>query len=401
MIEAAERIQARLLALAACTDGPGLTRLYLSPAHARAIALVRGWMEQAGLRTRLDDAATLIGSRPGPDAAPALVLGSHIDTVRDAGRYDGCLGVLAAIEAAAAAAPLPYPIEVRAFGDEEGVRFPVTLTGALATAGRVDPASLSATDADGVSLRAALAGFGCDPDRLARNQDRPRAFAYLELHIEQGPVLEHLDRPLAIVTGIASAARFAVEVTGRAGHAGTVPMHLRQDALAAAASMVIAVRQAVQGTGGVATVGRLTVAPGAVNVIPGHVALTIDLRAPTDAERDEIASRIRDQLRQAADAGHVGLAITTTHRAPAAPCDPRLRHLLAGAVEAPVELASFAGHDAMAIAQACPIGMLFVRCAGGVSHHPDEAVSTGDIAAALASLVRALRSLDPAEFEAP
>ncbi len=399
MIEAAERIQSRLRELAACTDGPGLTRLYLSPAHRRATGLVRGWMEEAGLRTRLDDAATLVGTRPGADGIPALLLGSHLDTVRDAGRYDGCLGVLAAIELAHAAPSLPYPVEVRAFGDEEGVRFPATLTGSRSTAGRFDPACLDLADIDGITLRDALASFGLDPDRLARNQDRARAFAYLELHIEQGPVLEHQDRALAVVTGIASAARLAVEVTGRAGPAGPVPMHLRQDALAAAASMVTAVREAPRGTGGVATVGQITVAPGAVNVIPGHARFTVDLRAPTDAEREALETRIRARLRRVAEAERITLDIALTHQAAAAPCDGRLRRLLARCMADPIELASFAGHDAMAIAPLCPIGLLFVRCAGGISHHPDESASTADVAAALTALLRTLQALDPAEFD--
>ena len=399
----AERIEARLRELARCTDEPGrITRLFLSPAHRHAAALIRSWMDDTGLATRLDASATLVGTRPGPRPdSPVLLLGSHFDTVRDAGRYDGCLGIVAAIEALSAAGPLPFAVQIRAFGDEEGVRFPVTLTGAHACAGRFDPAWLDARDADGIALGDALRAFGGDPSQL--DTCRPHAFAYLELHIEQGPILEKNGAPLGVVSAINGATRSAVTVRGRAGHAGTVPMMLRQDALVAASAMIIAVRAAATARPGVvATVGCINARPGATNVIPGQVTFSIDLRAPEDGLRTDAQATIERALHAHAASERVEVAIARTHHAPSVACDPRLRQLLAGAIEAarlPVlHLPSGGGHDAMAIASLCPIGMLFVRCAGGISHHPDEAVATEDIAHAVAVLTTTLRTLDPSDF---
>jgi allantoate deiminase len=407
--EAAE-IMRRLDELATCTETPGeISRLFLTPAHAQAIALTRAWMQQAGLQTTLDPCGTLIGVLPGPSAdAPVLLLGSHIDTVRQAGRYDGCLGVIIAIALAARARvfSLRYTIEIRAFGDEEGVRFPVTLTGAHATAGNFNPAWLAARDANDVTLATALENFGLNPEALAANTcAAQRSFAYLEIHIEQGPVLEAENAPLGVVTAINGATRFEVTVTGRAGHAGTVPMSQRQDALIAAAAMMLAIRDiACSLPNVVATVGRLNVSPGATNVIPGACQFTIDLRAPEDSMRELAQQHITAALHAAAAGNNVKLAIQQTHQAAAVTCDPRLQSTLAAAITASglpvVHLPSGAGHDAMAIAALCPVGMLFVRCAGGISHHPDESVTESDVDAALRVMTLALQSLDPAGFAA-
>ena len=399
---------ARLDELAGCTDQPGeITRLFLSPAHRHAAALVRGWMSQAGLEAHLDSSGTVVGVRKGaPPHRPRLLIGSHIDTVRRAGRYDGCLGVMLGIAAAARLrdVALPYTLEIRAFGDEEGVRFPVTLTGAKATAGRFDPAWLAVRDTEGISLAEALERFGLDPaSLLAGSCTANDAFAYLEVHIEQGPVLETLDAPLGIVSAINGASRYEVRVTGQAGHAGTVPMATRQDALVASAAMVLAVRQvALAQEGVVATVGRLAVLPGAANVIPGNCVFTVDLRAADDRVRDAAEDRLFQELRAAAACYGTQVSIERTHAAPATQCDARLQAHLARAVAAqglPAHvMPSGAGHDAMAVASLCPVGMLFVRCAGGISHHPDEAVTESDVAAALEAMVTTLRHLDPAEF---
>ena len=392
----ARRIQARLAQLAQCTDEPGrITRLFLSPAHRRAIELIDGWMTEAGLATTLDAAGTLVGTRPGPPGAPTLLLGSHIDSVRDAGRYDGCLGVLAAIEAAGAL----DAIEIRAFGDEEGVRFPVTLTGARATAGTFDPAWLDQQDADGITLDAARRAFQLPADIGACKSG---AFAYLELHIEQGPVLEAHGVPVGIVTAISGTSRSLATILGRAGHAGTVPMVGREDALAAAAAMILAVRDIARARGIVATVGRIDAKPGAANVIAGEAAFTIDLRAPEDHLRLEAQAELDQALAAIAAREQVRLTIARTHQAPAVQCCPRLQRLLAAATRDAghpvIHLPSGAGHDAMAIADLCPVGMLFVRCAGGISHHPAEHVTTDDIAVALDVLTRTLRTIDPADF---
>ena len=404
----AAEVVARLDALAACTDSlDGITRLFLSPAHRRAVELVLGWMEQAGLRTSLDASGTVIGrSEHASDAAPVLILGSHIDTVRHAGRYDGCLGVVAAIAVAARlrGTRLPYAIEIRAFGDEEGVRFPVTLTGARATAGRFDPAWLKVKDSDGTALGEALHAWGLGGATLSENGLKAaHAFAYLELHIEQGPVLDMAGIPLGVVTAINGAARFTVTVEGRAGHAGTVPMAARQDALVAAAAMILAIRQvACAASDVVATIGQLAVSPGAVNVIPGTCVFSIDLRAPTDEQLRTADAAIRQALMTAAEIHGTRVAIARMHEAGAVACDSRLQDALSQAVSARGmeirRLPSGAGHDAMAIADLCPIGMLFVRSAGGISHDPAEFSAEPDIAAALDVLEDVLRQLEPGTF---
>ena len=404
-------ILARLDTLAGCTDQQGeITRLFLSPAHRQAVALIQCWMEQAGLEARLDDSGSVVGIRQGPvEGGPRLLIGSHIDTVRRAGRYDGCLGVMLGIALAARLRDvvLPYTLEIRAFGDEEGVRFPVTLTGAKAAAGAFDPVWLDVRDADGVSLGEALTGFGLETHVLLEGSCTARgAFAYLEVHIEQGPVLESAGAPLGIVTAINGAARFEVQVTGQAGHAGTVPMGQRRDALVAAASMVLAVQKvALAHPGVVATVGRMLVSPGAINVIPGGCVFSIDLRAAEDSVRDRAEAAISQALRAAAALHKTEIAIRRTHSAPATACDSRLQTHLADAVKSlglPVlSLPSGAGHDAMAMAAICPVGMLFVRCAGGISHHPDEAVTESDVTAALDAMTVALRNLDPSGFLRP
>ncbi len=399
----------RLDLLAACTEEEGkITRLFLTPAHAQGVALVRGWMEEAGLHTALDPSGTLVGTRPVPDA-PSLLIGSHIDTVRGAGRYDGCLGVVLGVALAARLrdTPLRYGLEIRAFGDEEGVRFPVTLTGAHATAGDFDPAWLEAADLDGIKLRQAMEKFGLDVQALVAGAcTADHVFAYLEIHIEQGPVLEAANAPLGVVTAINGAKRFSVTLTGRAGHAGTVPMAARQDALVAAAEMVLAVRSvALAHQGVVATIGRLSVLPGAPNVIPGSCVFTIDLRAPDDGLRDTAEREIFAAFEALAASHGVRLDSACLHEAPATACDARLQAHLAKALSqngfSPIHLPSGAGHDAMAVASLCPIGMLFVRCAGGISHHPDESVTEADVAAALDVMTHALQTLNPADFGTP
>jgi allantoate deiminase len=307
-----------------------------------------------------------------------------------------------AIELAAGigAHTLPYDLEIRAFGDEEGVRFPVTLTGAHAAAGSFSPSWLSATDSGGTKLDEALRDFDLDPTQLLAGTCTARCFAYLEIHIEQGPVLESLGAPLGIVTAINGAERHEITLTGRAGHAGTVPMDQRQDALVAAAHMVLAIERIARAqTGVVATVGRLGVSPDAPNVIPGRCVFTIDLRASDDAARARAAADILAELDRLAATYHVSLRRHRTHAAPAVACDPRLQACLANALRVlnlpVIHLPSGAGHDAMVMADICPIGMMFVRCLGGISHHPDEAVIANDVALACQVMRHALRELDP------
>ena len=403
--EVTARLMARLDRLARCSDGPGLTRLYLSPAHADAVRMVSGWMRDAGLAVRLDAAATLIGERAGLRAdAPMLLMGSHIDTVRDAGRYDGAFGVLAGLAALELlreqGVVLPFAVRLLAFGDEEGVRFPATLTGSRALAGTLDAGrQCAALDADGVSLGQALAAFGGDPAGLAAAAVSPPPLGFVELHIEQGPVLQAAGLAVGVVSAINGAGRYRITVTGEAGHAGTVPMAVRRDALAAAAEMLVAIRRIGAGIDAVtATVGRIEVAPGAVNVIPGRVVFTLDLRAPSDRVRELARQQIRTALDEAAALHRVGLEVERTHDAAAAPCDPALQDALeraAAAVGAATRrLPSGAGHDAMAIAACCPVAMLFVRCRDGISHHPAESIEAADALVAVRVLAAFLRAFE-------
>lgn len=381
-----------------------LTRLAWGPAWLEAVRLVRGWMEEAGLATRLDAIGNLVGRREGRTAgAPALLLGSHLDTVIDAGRFDGVLGVLlglAALEEVTAHGLDPsFALEVVAFADEEGVRFPCALTGSRAMAGTLDPAVLGLADRSGTSLAEALRACGLDPRGLAGCARKPgEILGYLEAHIEQGPVLEHEGVALGLVTAIAGATRLEVVVEGTAGHAGTVPMRLRRDALAAAAEMVLAVERLARGKEGVvATVGRLDVLPGAVNTIPGRVRFTVDLRSADDGLRTRTLEELRASVVTIAGRRNLTAQLVTVHEAPAVASSPRLVNALARAcarrgLSAP-RLPSGAGHDAMAIATIAPVAMLFVRCRGGISHDPAEHAVPADIEAALAVLVETIALL--------
>jgi allantoate deiminase len=386
-----DTIVAWLEQLAALTDEPGkLTRLYLGPAHGRAIAQVSDWMSASGMVVRLDAAANIVGRYEGARAdAPTLLIGSHIDTVRNAGRFDGTLGVLTAVAVVAKLNSerkrLPFAIEVVAFGDEEGVRFASTLTGARALAGRFDPKTLDEVDRDGVSRRAGLKTLGCDVARIsAEARDPAQTLGYLEVHIEQGPVLEHENLPVAVVTAINGASRGKVTVTGVAGHAGTVPMHLRQDAIAAAAEMVLAVERIATGTPElVATVGTVEIADSAVNAVPGLATFSLDVRSPSDAARQAAVAALRTTFAEIARRRSVTVGMSMTYDAPAAACDVRLTAALSRAIEHggyPLRhLASGAGHDAMAFKDVIPFAMLFVRCRGGISHNPAEFATLEDI----------------------
>jgi allantoate deiminase len=401
----ARRLMARLDALAAFTDDPPrLTRLCLSQSHRRAAEQFVAWAKESGLSARIDPVGNVRARYEGrrPDA-PALMIGSHIDTVRDAGRYDGALGALAALcvveGLAAQRRRLDVALEIVAFGDEEGVRFPHTLTGSRGLAGVSEPEALEQKDADGVLMRDALKAFGGDPDRLAAARAEGVA-AFVELHIEQGPVLEAEGRPLGVVTAINGATRLDAVVTGSAGHAGASPMDLRRDALAAAAEMVLAIEaRARSELELVATVGRLEVEAGAVNVIPGRVRFTIDARAPRDERRQRAVADIAAALAAIAERREVKLELTPTHEAAAYICDPTIVAGLEAAVAAvgsdPRLLPSGAGHDTMVMGQRWPAGMLFVRCKGGVSHNPAESISEDDCTIALAALTRFAEDFRP------
>lgn len=393
-------------------DGPDrLTRLYLTPEHAQAAHQVSRWMHEAGMGVHMDDAGTIVGRLDhGQTDAPTVLLGSHIDTVRNAGKYDGNLGVLIAIQAvqriAASGRSLPFALEVLAFGDEEGVRFPVTLTSSRAVAGIFDPATLDVTDNEGVPLRTALKQFGCDPDAIPAIRRKPEnILCYLEAHIEQGPVLQDRGLPVGIVTAISGATRLKVQLSGMAGHAGTVPMTMRSDACAAAAEMVLAVERVALNTGDVVgTVGRLIVTPGAVNVIASGAEFTVDLRSPDDTARATALAALRDDFARIASRRGIGLTMDAFYDEQAATCSGAVMTALEKAIAAqgvsPLRLPSGAGHDGLAMVSLCPFGMLFIRCKDGISHNPLESVMVGDVEIAVDVVTEFLLSLDPAALRA-
>jgi allantoate deiminase len=378
----------------------GLTRTYLSPAYHAAQEQLAAWMAEAGMAVRRDAAANLIGRYEGQTAgAPALVIGSHVDTVRNAGVYDGPLGILLGIEAVAAlsssGARMPFAVEVYAFGDEEGSRFPSAMLTSRAVAGTLDPAALEVVDRDGVRL-GDLLDLAAYPS-AARSPGE--ILAYLEAHIEQGPVLEAEGLALGTVTGIAAQLRFEIGLSGTAGHAGTTAMSLRRDAVAGMAEMVLAA-EAVATAGPpdlVATVGVVDVPSGAANVIAGRSRFTLDVRAGDAALRDRAADAILRQFRGIAGRRDLGLSVRQVHDLPASPCDPALMDLLdaatAEAGQRPFRLVSGAGHDAMIMAALCPTAMLFLRCRGGVSHNPAEHVEPADAEAALEVMSGFIRQL--------
>jgi allantoate deiminase len=371
-----------------------LTRRFATSAMARVNALVGGWMADAGLEVRVDAAGNLVGHLPGTDAgAGTLLLGSHLDTVRDAGAFDGPLGVLAALACVerlhADGTPPPFSLDVLGFSDEEGLRFGTAYLGSRAVAGSFGRELLALVDDDGVSLGEALRAFGDAPHDVAgASRDGERLLGYCELHIEQGPVLEERDVPVGVVDAIVGATRVELEFTGRAGHAGTVPMAARHDAVCAAAEWVVAVEAAARREPGlVATVGRLEALPGAPNVIPGAVVASLDVRHPDDALRTAAVEALHAEARRAAAARGVQVQWRVQMQTQAVALDPDLTALLAEAVSERglpvVRLASGAGHDAVALSAITGAAMLFVRCAGGVSHHPDESVQEADVAVAL------------------
>ena len=368
------------------------TRRFLTPPVRAVHALLRGRMEALGMTVRIDAAGNLRGlwQPPGPQSK-RLILGSHIDTVPNAGAFDGILGVTLALECVEIAQELklPLPIEIIAFSEEEGVRFGVPFIGSRAVAGRFDPALLKLKDAEGVTLEDAIRAFGLDPGQIGNAAIDAAALGFVEIHIEQGPVLEAEDLPVAAVTAIVGQSRHTLTWTGHANHAGTTPMHLRRDALAGAAEWIIAVESLAQRTEGlVATVGHVDVEPNAGNVIAGAVRVSLDVRHAHDSERNGAVESLLAQAE--AIAARRGLALQCTRQMdqPAVPLDERLTEFLAQAIEAaglPVKrMPSGAGHDAMVMAARVPTAMLFLRSPGGISHHPDEAVLEEDVAAALA-----------------
>jgi len=391
----AGRILERCDDLARLSDEPGMiARWYGSRSLVEASDLVASWMEEAGLAVRRDAVGNVIGRRG--DGEGTFVLGSHIDTVRDAGRYDGPLGVLLAIDAAeAVGGELPYALEVVAFADEEGGRFPLMYLGSRGWAGDLTADDSALTNALGESLGEAARALGGDPDAFGTRSAPEDILGYLEAHIEQGPVLQDADLPVGVVTAIAAQSRGIADFRGMAGHAGNTPMHLRRDALAGAAELVLEVEHLARATEGLtATVGWIGNEPNVGNVIPGHTWATYDVRHQDDVARD----RARDELEAAAHAIAERRRLDVDWRRrddlPSVPMSPRLRALLREAAPGTIELGSGAGHDAVTASRlTSEVAMLFVRCKDGVSHHPDESVRVDDVAVALDVVERFLRLL--------
>jgi len=386
--------------LAACTEEPGrITRPFASDAMRRAQVYVQEWMRRAGMTVERDNLGNLRGRYEGTGVS-TLLLGSHLDSVRDAGKYDGPLGVLVAIAAVQrvqdAGTRLPFALEVLAFADEEGLRFGSTYLGSRALVGKLGEDDLRLTDEGGISMAEAIREFGGNPTKLADDRwSGGRPLGYVEVHIEQGPVLESLGLPVGVVTAIAGQDRIRITLSGAAGHAGTVPMEQRRDALVVAAMFIVAVEQEARLRPGlVATVGRLVVEPGASNVIPGRVDLTLDVRHADDQVRLGAARRMIEDAHALAEGRGLTVDVHPMSERAAVPCSPRITSALRHAIgDAAVEVASGAGHDGVYMSEITDIGMLFVRCKGGISHNPAESVSTEDVGVAIDVLGRFLELL--------
>jgi hydantoinase/carbamoylase family amidase len=392
-------------------DPPRVTRTYLTREHREAGNRILGWMRDAGMEADFDPLGNVVGRYRGSEGGADLktvMTGSHMDSVVNAGKYDGLFGILTAIacvkDLQRRGQRLPFTFEVVAFGDEEGVRFGVTLIGSKSLAGNFDPAYLDRKDADGVTLREAIIAFGGDPAAIPRlKRDSREVVAFVESHIEQGPVLLDEGLPVGVVTSIAGGSRIRARVTGLAGHAGTVPMPIRRDALAAAAEMTLAIERhcADRADTLVGTVGKLSIAGGgAINVIPGEVEFTVDLRSGDDAKRKIALIDVEAQCQAIARRRNVSLAWEPFFELKAAPCDERLQAQFAASIERmglPVRrLPSGAGHDAMEMLGIAPIAMLFVRCGnGGISHNPLETMTAEDADIATRVLLDFLEHFDP------
>ena len=406
----ADDILGKIDALAELSENENhLTRRSLTPEHRRANDLVGSWMRNAGMQVHTDAAGNIIGRLEGLDSGtettnqPAMLIGSHLDTVRNAGRYDGMLGVVLPVVCLQHLSDneihLPYPVEIVGFCDEEGVRFPSTLIGSRAIAGTLKPDVLDERDAENISVAEALQAFGASGSIETAARASSQLLGFIECHIEQGPVLEQEDLPVGIVTAISGASRFNITVKGKAGHAGTVPMSLRKDALAASCECILEIEKLCADLQDlVGTVGQINAMPGAGNVIPGEVEFSLDLRSSDDNNRAQATAQIEEALQSIAKRRQVNIDIERTYHADGVVCDSWLTGQLGNAIKNVGyrlhSMPSGAGHDAMAIADITRVAMLFVRCRDGVSHHPDESITRDDALAAANVLISFLQQFD-------
>lgn len=391
----AQQVMQRCDILAEYSEEPGrLTRRFATPALRQASETVARWMQMAGMNVSWDQIGNLRARYEADQpVARTLLLGSHLDSVRDAGKYDGPLGVLVALACVQRLADqrrrLPFAIEILAFADEEGVRYQTAYLGSTVVAGTFDPASLQRIDADGITMAEAIRLAGGDPDHLADAQRRSDdLLGYCEVHIEQGPVLEAANLPVGVVTAIQGQSRFMVRFIGEAGHAGTVPMAMRHDSLCAAAEFILAVETtAHQQEGLVATVGMIDARPGAQNVIPGITTISLDVRHQNDTVRVATCTALRGLAKQIAARRTLRYEWQPVQEHDAVPCSAELSDVLERAIESGggtgLRLPSGAGHDAAILAAITPVTMLFVRCKGGISHNPAESVTIKDVAVAI------------------
>jgi allantoate deiminase len=381
-------------------SGTAVSRLGLSAEEQQARDLVGGWLAKRGAKVRRDPAANLF-ARLGSEG-PALLVGSHLDSVPQGGRFDGALGVLCAVEAVEslvdAGKALRHPIEVVAWADEEGARFGIGLFGSSAAFGRLPPGASDRRDRDGVSIREALQALGESGDPTAARRDRSEFSAYLETHIEQGPRLERAGVALGVVSLIVGIFHGRVMVRGRADHAGATVMGARRDALLAASELVIALERIASSVkDAVGTVGEIAVRPGAKNVVPGECLFSLDVRAPSEDGLERVLYELRQDIKRVRSERDVEIEIDTLHRVPVTPLDPSiqnaLRHATAAAGIVAPSLVSGAGHDAQNPQLAgVPTGMIFVRSTGG-SHTPREAASVEDAVAGARALAEAIEAL--------
>lgn len=375
--------------------GPGVTRMFLSDQHRALIDWLQQKAKSLDLDCTLDDSGNFVMRRPSTTPnARTLLIGSHQDSVRNGGKYDGMLGIIAPMLTLARMEPLPYHVEVIAFGDEEGVRFSSTLIGSSAIAGEFDQDILPRKDRNNIAVRDAMALFGLNPDNISSiARDPATIMGFLEMHIEQGPILEEHNAPVGLVTALTGIERHKVTIKGRAGHAGTVPMHLRDDALVKAATLVTQIHKICSETEGlVGVIGELEVKPNAVNVIPAQVDLTIELRAPDDQTRHTAREQILSFLNEIN-----GATSQCVYQKSGFYCDPQLvehiEHAIAAQGHDVIRLFSGAGHDGLAMHRLTPSAMIFVRCKDGLSHHPDEAITSQDCAIAMNVLEAVLQRL--------
>jgi allantoate deiminase len=402
--DAGKRIMGRCDELGRISEpGEGVTRLYLSPQHRVAADTLLRWMTDAGMDARVDEAGNVVGRYHSQNGGgPYLITGSHMDSVVNAGRYDGPLGVVTSLDCVAVlnarGVRFPFGIEVVAFGDEEGTRFKTTLAGSRAIAGQHGDDLLQARDDTGLTMREAMVQFGLDPLSIADAAHRPGdVVGYVEVHIEQGPVLQAKNLPVGVVTAISGQTRATVKVKGAANHAGTVPMGMRKDPLLAAGEIALAIeRIASSHDNTVGTVGFIKAEPGLINVIPGEVSFSIDLRSQKDEVRKIAFAEVEKAAREITAKRGVSATVEVILDLKSCPCASDFVEQLGRAVEKigiePTWLPSGAGHDGMAMSTLTDIGMIFVRCKDGISHSPLESVTAEDVAAGASVLLHFIES---------